>query len=261
MPVYASPTEAVRWPVHPAHPEAYIPFRQESFLSWDLCPGGYLLLRKPFFGTLQKEKNRADWHYTKPSHLCPMHHTHTHMAAAAVDPHSSSFVPARVLRRTGRQSYAVQLPTVSPGVVEIHCHEDHHDWGWMTSTWTEADRLEDRLVALGTRSMFAWDDSKQRMAPKVNPAIEAHEGVEVQLGRYDVKKRGFVQCRLRAVVVNKAKEETEYEECEGEQGNQEQLPASAAGATPSSAPTSEKTRKRRPFQWLLGKIGNQRKKL
>jgi hypothetical protein len=116
------------------------------------------------------------------------------------------FKRAKVFRRTGKHSFAVQLEGC-PGVVEVHCIEE--DWGYMASTWTLAQDLEDRLCAIGTRSMYAWDQKAGRMAVVESKRhLQWDEGVEVALGHYDVARRAFVQCRLRAriPVVEKEKE-------------------------------------------------------
>lgn len=108
----------------------------------------------------------------------------------------SSFCKAKVFRRTGRHSYAVQLEG-SPGVVHVHCVDE--DWGHMTATMQRAEDLEERLCAIGTRSMFAWDAQAARMAPVRAQPLEPEEGVQIELGPYDPGRAAFVQCRLRVV--------------------------------------------------------------
>lgn len=101
------------------------------------------------------------------------------------------FHPVRIFRRTGKNSFAVQQQGY-PGIMEVHCVEQ--DWGRSN---VHAN-LEDRLCRLGTRNMFGWDEGLQRMAPVVHP-IDFAEGVQVELGEFDVRRRAFVQCRLRVV--------------------------------------------------------------
>lgn len=81
-------------------------------------------------------------------------------------------------------------------MVEVHCVDE--DWGQMADRWSVAGALEDRLCRIGTLNMFAWDDKAQRKVPVVHP-MDFGEGVEVELGEYDVKRRAFVQCRLRVL--------------------------------------------------------------
>ena len=111
-------------------------------------------------------------------------------AAAAA---GQAFRRAKIFRRTGRHSYAVQLEGC-PGVVEVHCIEE--DWG--PAILEQAELWEDRLCKIGTRSMFAWDAKAERMVPtRAAQHVEMHEGVEIALGAYDPKRRAFVQCRLK----------------------------------------------------------------
>ena len=112
------------------------------------------------------------------------------------------FKRAKVFRRTGRCSFAVQLEGC-PGVVEVHCIDQ--DWGHMATGSRECvEDLEDRLCTIGTRNMFAWSSQAQRMVPSRARHIEWEEGVQVALGPYDVRRRAFVQCVLRVVEASAA---------------------------------------------------------
>lgn len=180
-------------------------------------------------------------------------HTHTHMASTHLAPSScSSFLPARVLRRTGRHSYAVQLHGC-PGVVEIVCTQDKEDWGYMTDTWTAAHCLEDRLCKLGTRGMFAWDERAKRMAPSAAASIvEYCEGVQVQPGPYDVKRRAFVQSQLRVVgAAAAAADQMGSGSGEGEQhgGGQDEEEEGEQEEEKERGATGEKKSRRRLFRW------------
>ena len=120
-----------------------------------------------------------------------------HVWTTTMEQKSSAFQQASIFRRTGMHSFAVQLQG-APGVVEVHCIDE--DWGHMASTWKSAQDLEDRLCAIGTRSMFVWDEQVQRVVPsRVNTMIGWEEGVEIALGPYDPGRRAFVQCRVRVV--------------------------------------------------------------
>ena len=91
-----------------------------------------------------------------------------------------AFQPARLFRRTGRNSFTVQL-SESPGVVEIYCTDV--DW----DCHPDQDGLEIRLSRLGSQAMFE----------KAATPICEHEGLQIELGPYDPGLRAFVKCRLR----------------------------------------------------------------
>lgn len=155
-----------------------------------------------------------------------------------------------MLRRTGRHSYAVQLHGC-PGVVEIVCTQDKEDWGYMTDTWTAAHRLEDRLCKLGTRGMFAWDERAKRMAPSAaHPIVEFMEGVQVQLGPYDVRRRAFVQSQLKVAAGEAAAaDQMGSSSGEGEQHGGGQDEEGGGKEEEQRGATGEKKSRRRLFRW------------
>lgn len=104
---------------------------------------------------------------------------------------------AKIFRRTGKRSFAVQLEGF-PGVVEVHCTSE--DWGYMARTWSDASELEDRMCTIGTPRMFVKDKRSGTVAAKKEKCarpIDFCEGVEIALGPYDPRRRAFVQCALR----------------------------------------------------------------
>ncbi len=145
------------------------------------------------------------------------------------------FRPAKVFRRTGKHSYAVQLEG-SPGVVEVHCVEE--DWGALASTWTAAHALEDRLCVIGTRNMYNCKSGKVKKEQQ-HKHVEWREGVVVELGSYDVRRRAFVQCRLR---VNGSAQDFLKEEGMQEKTEEEELVEAVEIATPPQ---------RRVFKWSV----------
>lgn len=112
-----------------------------------------------------------------------------------------SFRPVKIFRRTGQNSFAVQVQGC-PGVTHVFC--SHMDWDGSSSSSSSSshskllDDLEYRLCKLGTCGMFAWDDSEHAMRCNVKP-IAFEEGVQVRLGQYDASRHAFVQCSLRFV--------------------------------------------------------------
>ncbi len=115
----------------------------------------------------------------------------------------SEYHRAKVFRRIGRSSFAVQLVDESvpscnnensamtvthmPGVVQVHC--SNVDWGYMMH---DDVALERRLTKLGTMAMFSADEESEFV-----DHISVHEGVTIALGPYDPKIKAFVQCMLR----------------------------------------------------------------
>jgi hypothetical protein len=111
---------------------------------------------------------------------------------------------AKVFRRIGRSSFAVQLTDESvplcnnengamtvthmPGVVQVHCSDV--DWGYMMH---DDVALERRLTKLGTLAMFSAAEEYSEFVDH----ISVHEGVMIALGPYDPKIKAFVQCMLK----------------------------------------------------------------
>ena len=89
----------------------------------------------------------------------------------------------RLFRRNNKQSFSVQLSQTS-GVVEVHC----------TSTIVdpplEVDALERKLLRLG-REEFGCLGGFSSL-PEGGWQVQL-----TKLGTFDVKARGFVQCRIR----------------------------------------------------------------
>lgn len=161
------------------------------------------------------------------------------------------FRPAKIFRRTGRHSYAVQLEGC-PGVVEVHCVSE--DWGYMTSTWKRAEALEDRLCAIGTRRMFCVDKKCGIVSLDAMP-IDFWEGVCILLGPYDAGRCAFVQCKLEvdsACLPPKPPEQTG--ELEGSKAARGAVAVHPAGmmfqpdGSSDHAPR-EKKRRRRFYKW------------
>ena len=95
------------------------------------------------------------------------------------------FRRAKLFRRTGRASFAVQM-LGAPGVIEIHCTEvDWGDGGMVT---------EGRVDSLGTESSY-------KQCGRFNH-VAHFEGLEVKLGHYDPNFKAFVQCKMRVVQVD-----------------------------------------------------------
>ena len=151
-----------------------------------------------------------------------------------------AFYRTRIFRRTGKHSFAVQLQG-TPGVVEAHCIDE--DWGYMASTWRSAQDLEDRLCAIGTRSMFSWDATVQRVVPsRANTVIGWEEGVEIALGPYDPGRRAFVQCMIRVAQVASPAEAGASRVLVAEKG---QVPIAA-----DPVAIAEQSCSKRVFKWM-----------
>ncbi len=135
------------------------------------------------------------------SYYVQVHSTKAGMVMGSVE--MSEYHRAKVFRRIGRSSFAVQLVDESvpscndensamtvthmPGVVQVHCSDV--DWGYMMH---DDVALERRLTKLGTMAMFSANEGSEFV-----DHISVHEGVKIALGPFDPKIKAFVQCMLR----------------------------------------------------------------
>jgi hypothetical protein len=164
---------------------------------------------------------------------------------------------AKVFRRMGRSSFAVQLADESvppcnddngamtvthmPGVVQVHCSDV--DWGYMMH---DDVALERRLTKLGTMAMFSADEESEFV-----DHISVHEGVTIALGPYDPKIKAFVQCMLRVEGSGPAidKKELGFNEiCVLLRAPPPPPPSSQAQTTQQAA---AKRRRRSGFKWAV----------
>ena len=158
------------------------------------------------------------------------------------------YVPAAVYRRTGLNSFAVQM-LPGPGVVEIHCIEA--DWSCMLESLRSADdrrlgsvsdaqnALERRLCAIGTRGMFA------KKGHEAARPIGFGEGVQVAVGPYEPGMKAFVHCRLRTVPSDGGQA---CRDAAGDAGPSEQ--EGRTGTCRESSPLPARKR-RKVFKWSL----------
>jgi hypothetical protein len=120
---------------------------------------------------------------------------------------AAEFRRAKVFRRTGCSSFAVQLadealppassedgpPSFLPGIILVHCTEV--DWGYLARR--DPDLLEKRLCKMGTPASLFVAGAEDSFQSQGTSVILVGEGVSVALGRYDARLKGFVQCRLK----------------------------------------------------------------
>ena len=141
---------------------------------------------------------------------------------------SSFFQEAKLFRRTGQSSFAVQVRGC-PGVVEIHC------------TSVDLGHLEEedskRIAELGRELSPGFCHRHVRPA----------EGLEVELGPYSSKFKAFVQCKLRVVkrsgyeysFSGSNSDEMVVKDSDSDSARRQQLP-----------PVPKKRGDRRAFKWL-----------
>jgi len=131
----------------------------------------------------------------------PLHYICSRVVQCAVAM-NLEFRRAKIFRRTGHSSFAVQLasssqdgedeiPSFMPGIIHVHCRDV--DWGYLGR---DPDLLEKRLCMMGTPpSLFSnKDDAHHQEGAAV---MLLNKGVSVALGSYDSRLKGFVGCRLK----------------------------------------------------------------
>ena len=190
---------------------------------------------------------------------------------------------ARIYRRTGRYSFAVQLVQLSsspathatgcsshheeaillPGLVEVHCCSV--DWGYMAEDHARTKELEQRLCKLGTLRgmMSARKDAEsksslpERKRGASGPIMET-EGVTIRLGPFDAVMRAFVQCELRVCLEECAM----WEPCvlrggeEREEDEKGAVGGPGAGGGSSQGCEEKPVRgRRRSFRWWKQLVG------
>lgn len=91
----------------------------------------------------------------------------------------------RLFRRNNKQSFSVQLSPTS-GVVEIHCASG----GVVVDKPCKVDDLERRLMKLGREEFGCIGGFSDEFCGEWRVQL-------VKLGPFDIKARGFVQCKIQ----------------------------------------------------------------
>lgn len=159
---------------------------------------------------------------------------------SAADGDGRIFFPAKVFRRTGEKSFAVQLMGPGgmyfPGVIEVYClNVDWSNHPMLGSREQEASdgkarsggwMLSERLRTMGTPEMFsrmqpresttghgtgpadasnhAHRHEQQQQQQQWNGHMCTSEGVEICLGPYEPCRHAFIRCELRVVAPSPA---------------------------------------------------------
>jgi hypothetical protein len=173
------------------------------------------------------------------------------MASSSVE---HSFHPAKIFRRTGRASFAVQLfsedhKMYMPGMIEIHCREV--DWGYLARGSDEELNLERRLCKMGTLSSMIAGNKGLSLSEALRQGSICHsEGVTVSLGPYDPLRKAFVQCELK---VSEDDGRDRGYRCDAEDFLAECLEAkeifNTGGASEGGNDPSGTAEKRKKFRW------------